>query len=284
MAGGALLEFRVQQVMRGRLQVDARIACAETAAVVALQAERRRHGAPQQSGVHGPVRGMACLAAFHGHRSMFVDEGPPLVHVAFQTGLFVQQPRLHHARPVRHAGLRRKSAVRIVAIGALHESLVHAVPRGHFELCPDIRMATVAQIGLFLRQQKLGSGGMVHRVATGARYVVQGVLAPPDIGLVEIACVARQAGFHDRLGLHQGKGSRDGGLTAARRHVCRARTVAPLATRPLGSFLAGRDALVVRVLVEVEPHVGMARLAYIAAHVAGLRRLCRGGTGQQHQQ
>jgi hypothetical protein len=203
--------------------------------------------------------------------------------MALQARLLVQQSRIHHPRPVRHPVLRRKRPVRIVTIGAVHEALVYPVAGGHFKLRPDIRVAAVAKLRLLFRQQKLGSGGMVYRMATGTRHIVLSVFAPPDIGLVEVAGVARQAGLHHRLGRHQRKRPRDGGLAAPCLHVCPSRPVTPFAPRPLGTLLAGRDALIVRILVEVEPHIRMASLAHVAAHVAGLRRLRTGAAGQQQE-
>src|SRR5207247_10173462 len=52
-------------------------------------------------------------------------------------------------------------------------------------------------------------------------------------------------------------------------HVGRSRTVAALAAGALGGQVSRRDALVMRILVKVEPDVGVADFASFAADVAG---------------
>src|SRR5437870_1658814 len=68
--------------------------------------------------------------------------------------------------------------------------------------------------------------------------------------------------------LHQGEGMGNCRLTAARRDVRLAGTVAAFAARAFRRFFTGRDALVVRILIEVEPDVGMTRTTGVTSDVS----------------
>src|SRR5580698_4116645 len=74
MTGGALLEFRVEQVVVRRLYIHALVARARAAAVMTFQAEREDHRTRQQFRVSRAVRIVARLAALHAHTRMLVDE------------------------------------------------------------------------------------------------------------------------------------------------------------------------------------------------------------------
>ena len=90
MAQGAFLIFRVQHVMRGGLHNYARILAPKRArAVVAFEANRKDNRPLQQLGVRGPMRHVACGAAFDAHAGVFVDERPAFIYMALQAGLFV---------------------------------------------------------------------------------------------------------------------------------------------------------------------------------------------------
>jgi hypothetical protein len=61
--------------------------------------------------------------------------------------------------------------MRIVAVCALHETLIDAVLEGHSKLRSHLLVASVAEIDLLLRQECLGSGRFVNRMATGASNI-----------------------------------------------------------------------------------------------------------------
>src|ERR1035441_4104764 len=112
---------------------------------------------------------------------------------------------------------------------------------------------------------------MVDGVATGARHVVLRVFRSPDIGPRQIARMTPQAGVQHLLRLHQRKCPRDGRLPAARLHVLPCRSMTTFAARLLLRLLTRRDALVVRILIEVHPYVGMAGFTRVTAGKTGTR-------------
>ena len=230
--------------------------------------------------VHGAVRIVTGLAAFDAHRRMLEYERSALIDVALEAGLLVRDRLVHHARALSHAPGGRRSAVRIVAVGALHEAFIHAVLGGHVELRADGGMAGVAHLVLLLCQQIFGRRRVVDGVATGARDIVQGVLGAANVGAVQVARVTFETIVEDGLGRHQGKGVWDGRFAAARFDVRLSRPVATLAPGSLGRFLAGGEALEVRVLEEILKDVGVTNATRIAAdEPAWTGRRGRGGRG-----
>ena len=103
-------------------------------AVVAFEAQREDRGTAQQARVHRAVRLMAGLAALDRDRAVLEDERPALIGVAFDAGFFVALDLVHHARARSHAPGGIERAVRIVAVRALNDALVHAMLEGHREL------------------------------------------------------------------------------------------------------------------------------------------------------
>ena len=83
-AQSAALISRIEQVVRTGLKRDALSLCPERPrSVMAFETERKSHGAPQQFCVHGTVRHVASLAAFHPYRCVLEHERTALIHVAF---------------------------------------------------------------------------------------------------------------------------------------------------------------------------------------------------------
>ena len=199
----AFLKLGVQEVMAACLKVDAGIARARAALVVALQADGKYHRPREQLRIHGSMRAMAGLAAFDSYRGVLVYERSALIHMALQTRDLDIERALHHPRPLAHAPRGSGGAVRIMAIAALHETFIHAVVRGHFELCTYVGVAGVACLILAFRQQVLGRRRMVNRVASRADHAVERVLGALDVGLIEVTRMAGEAGFHHGLGRHQ---------------------------------------------------------------------------------
>ena len=60
----------------------------------------------------------------------------------------------------------------VVAIGALDQPLVYAVPKRHIELSPLLQVAGIAKPGLRLDQHVFLCPRMVHRVTGGTANVV----------------------------------------------------------------------------------------------------------------
>ena len=103
---------------------------------------------------------------------MLEYEGAALIHVALQARRLATQGLLDQARPLRHAPRGCESAMRIMAVGTLHEAFIDPVLRRHIELGADGGVARVAKFALFPGEQELGRGGMVNRVTTGTGYIV----------------------------------------------------------------------------------------------------------------
>ena len=81
--------------------------------------------------------------------------------------------------------------------------------------------------------------------------------------------MAVETGVQDVPLRHQRERTWDGRFAAPRFHVPFGRSVTPFTSGALRRFLTGRDAFVVRVLVKVGPHVGVACFANRAADVFG---------------
>jgi hypothetical protein len=98
------------------------------------------------------VRKVARFTAVDTDRGVLKQEGPALVGVALQTGLFVPKTLVHHSRPGAHPPGRSGRTVRIVTIGARDDAFVHPVLGWHIELRAYRSMALVAEVDLLLRQ------------------------------------------------------------------------------------------------------------------------------------
>ena len=150
---GAIAIFGVEHVVGGVLREDAVSLPAESAgAVVAFEAHGEDNRAGQQPGIHGAVRPVAGLATLHALNAVLEHERSAFVHVAIETGFFIPLHPTDHAWARRHAPGRIEAAVRIVAIGALHGALVHAMLEGHIELRTHAGIAGVAKFGLRFRE------------------------------------------------------------------------------------------------------------------------------------
>ena len=152
-----------------------------------------------------------------------------------------------------------------------------------------VRVAAVAEFALLLGQQVLGRGRVVDGMATGAGHVVQRVLGAADVGAGQVAWRGRS---------RQVSSTCSGGISEKARGMVvlppRASTCAwpgpwqPSQPVRSGGSCAGGDALVVRILVEVLPDVGVAGPADVAADEARRRASWRPGpasaNGQKQQQ
>src|SRR6266849_532904 len=96
---------------------------------------------------------------------MLEYERAALVTVTIQARLFVSQGLRDHRWAKSRVPSGSKRAVRIVAIGALHEPFVHTVLERHGKLRPYRGVTLVTKFALIARQQKLGDGRLVNGVA-----------------------------------------------------------------------------------------------------------------------
>ena len=117
---------------------------------VAFQAKLAPLATHQQHTVVAPVRIVAGDASFNFHRGMFEYKRSALLHVAFEARLVAAVRLVKHARGFPHAERRREAAVRIVAVGAVHEAFVDPVLAGQGELRRDVGVASVAKLRLAL--------------------------------------------------------------------------------------------------------------------------------------
>src|SRR5258707_11786879 len=168
-----------------------------------------------------------------------------------------------------HAPGRSWSAVGIVAIGALHETLVHAMFEGHGKLRSHIGVAAIAEIGLQLGEKCLGGLSLVNGVTVCADDVALGVRRPPNVGAREILAVAGEAAIKNLLRLHNGVCMGDGRFSTASLHMLLARSVTTFAAGSLRRLLAGGDAPVMRILEKGGHDVRMAGLTDCASDVFG---------------
>ncbi len=131
---------------------------------MALQAEHVDQAHLQQSRIGRAVRGMAAAAAVGLDRGVLVYIWPLLLGVALEADSVAAGQIL---------GLPQRSrAVRIVAVGTLHQPLFNAVVIGLGEVRLLAGVAAVAQLGLALHQQMLLLLRVVRRVAIEAAHLV----------------------------------------------------------------------------------------------------------------
>ncbi len=213
MATGAVVEAGVGEVVAGSLDGDSLAGASAAGAVVALEADGESRRGFEEAGVRRAVGLMAAFATIDADGGVFEDEGAAFVDVAFEAGLFVAECLLHHVRAGGGAPGGGRSAMGIVAVGAVHEAFVDAVFERHGELGADVGVAGVAKVGLLLGEQGFGSGGFVDGVAGRANDVGGGVAGAAYVLAAERLLVAGQAVVEDLLGLHDGE-SLDGGFAA----------------------------------------------------------------------
>ena len=157
-------------------------------------------------------------------------------------------------------------AVRIVAVRTLHEAFVDAVLGGHGELRAHGGVAAVAQLVLLLREQVFRRGRMVDRVATGAGHVVLRVLGAVDIRAFEVARVAPRQVSSACFGCISENACGMVVLPPPAATCALAGPWQPSQPVLFRRFLAGGDALEVRILVEVDA---------TRRHGRSCRRCCR---------
>jgi len=153
---------------------------------VALQAQLAHRIPGQQSARRRPVRLVAGDAAIRLPHLVLKQERALLIDMALYAGLVAARRHVEHLGSLPHAERRRKAAVRIVAVCALHEPFVNPVLGRHVEQGAHIVVARVTELGLRLRQQIPVARRMVIGVAGRACDVVLSMLGTPNIGAVEV--------------------------------------------------------------------------------------------------
>jgi len=121
---------------------------------VALQAEQVDLAHSQQARVGRAVWRVATGAAFRLYRQVLVNKRSFFLGMALEAHLV-----LGHARAQL---LGQESSVLVVAIRALHQSLVNAMPVGAAEFGLDLGVALVTELWLLLHQQCLFRLGIVR--------------------------------------------------------------------------------------------------------------------------
>ena len=193
--------------LRVRSRRDVRIQFNIEDVGMAFQAKLPNGAALQHFRIIRAMRHVACIAPFGLQRSMFVSERPLHLGVAFYTCLFGAKckPRL----------LLLKAPVRVVAVAAVHRSFKHLVVERLRELCFHFGMAAYAKLRLTVLEQRTGrqvrplcssfanecdrpglliaEARAVGRVAVCTTYVVPPVVAPAEIIVVFLSCVAGKA-------------------------------------------------------------------------------------------
>ena len=159
---------------------------------MALQTEQVDVAELEHVRIGAPVGQMAGVATIGLDGLVLVDERPLLVRVTFKADSI-----LGRGSPYLF-GLH--CAVDVVAIAALDQPLIHAMMEGHFELGLLLEMASVAELGLRLFEQKLAGLRVVRRVARGAADVVLGVLGVDGVHVLWAAGVTGEAASVDILG------------------------------------------------------------------------------------
>jgi len=92
--------------------------------------------------------------------------------------------------------------MRIMAIRASHGPFIDAVLVGHFKLGTNIRMTSVAKLGLYLCQQLNGCGRFVNGVTFGTHHTVIGVGRSLDVEARRIGGVTAQTSGHSLFRRH----------------------------------------------------------------------------------
>jgi len=209
------------------------------------------------------MRHVARYAALDFHGFMFVNERPGLFRVASEANQVLrtcgaQLPRL-------------KPAVLIVAVRALHQSLVHAVMEGPVELLFLVQVAGVAKIRLLGLQQELAFFRVVRIVTVRATNSILQVSGTREISMLFAILVAVEAARADLRGRRVLE-RENLGLVSAALDVFLAGTVASFAAMPFRAFFLIQHRYVMRrIFVALEKpldgHVFVAGFAGLGADV-----------------
>src|SRR5579859_1807410 len=230
---------------------------------VAFQADQIYLGALQQAWVGRAMGQMASRAAFDLDGFVLVHKRTSFVRVAFEANQVL--------RPCRSQLTVLEAAMRIVTIGALHQSFVYAMMEWAVELLLLIQVAAEAEGWLLIFQQKLALFCMVRVVAIRAGHSVLQVDGACIIAVLLPILMAIEAAGADLLRRSALK-SENLGLISSALDVCFPWPVASFATMPLRAFLCIQGRHIVRSIFKVLEeifggHVRMAGLTRFSAYV-----------------
>lgn len=130
---------------------------------MALQANRIHIGSVQQPRIRPAVRRVACSAALGLDHRVLIHKRAGRLRVALGAHRVLLRGT--------HKALPSKGAVRVVAVGALYQSLFHFVMEGHGELRLDISVALETKLRLSGLEQVLRDARSVNAVAGDAAYI-----------------------------------------------------------------------------------------------------------------
>lgn len=171
------------------------MAAKTTSAVVTFQADDGNDRASKEPCVGRTVREVAGLTAVNPNGSMFKSERTPFVGMAFQTRLFVLEPRVDHVRSPAHLPNRSIGAVGVVAIRADHEPFIHPVFERLGKLGSDIVVAAVTDLDLTFCQKAPIRFRLVNGMARSASDIRLGVGTAANVGPIGVLGMATQTGI-----------------------------------------------------------------------------------------
>lgn len=199
---------------------------------VALEADGIHVGAVKQARIRPSVREVARGAALGLDDGVLIDERTGGLRVALDAYGILLGGGLE--------ALLLKGAVRIVAIRALNQSLVHFVVERHGKLRLDVGVALEAESGLGSLEQGFVARAGVNAVATDAAYIAVTVCRTLKVGV--LALMAAEALCVDFFGGCLGR-IEDLGHVAAALNVRAASAMASLAGDPGLAMLQGQLAV-----------------------------------------
>ena len=205
------------------------------------------------------MRRMATAAALGFHRCMFVDKRPLLVDMALRANRIP-------ARDVLQLPYGSRS-MRVMAVGALHQTLVHPVVKGFSKVRLGRGVASVTQLGLALHQEVLFLLGVMRGMAVEAPDVAAGVRRFGKMGLRMCFSVATETARTARLPRLPLEAEYLALVTAAR-HMFRTRTMAAFTTLLRGAaFFFIQSGLPMRRFLPAVVNFLVTGFAGLGAHV-----------------
>jgi hypothetical protein len=162
----------------------------------------------------------------------------------------------------------------VMAVRALHQSFIHAMPEWLVELCPDLLMAGVAEPSLVIDEQVLRFFRLmdvVTRCASHSGLGVRGTIERHVLGIGLVTLHATRVRFRLRDPL-EGKNLR---LVTARFHVCATGPVTGFACVPGFAASVLESSFVVRACFDLFELLLVTSLAGIGTHVIVIGRSTR---------
>ena len=132
-----------------------------------LQAQQIDLAHPQKTRIRGTMRRVATGAAFGLDRNMFVHERTSSIGVALDAGSVSARQGLDLAK--------RGSAMNVMAVTAMNESLIYAMVIGPGKLGFSRGMARIALRELFLDEEMLWLLRVMGRMAIKTAHGIAGV-------------------------------------------------------------------------------------------------------------